>query len=41
MKDLVVILDAGHGSDTPGKCSPDKSLYEWQFNREIVAMLCE
>ena len=40
MKDLIVILDAGHGKDTPGKCSPDKSLYEWQFNREIVAMLC-
>ena len=41
MKDIVVILDAGHGKDTPGKCSPDKSLYEWQWNREIVAMLCE
>ena len=41
MKNLVVILDAGHGKDTPGKCSPDKSLYEWQFNREIVAILCE
>ena len=41
MKNLVVILDAGHGSDTPGKCSPDKSLYEWSWNREIVAMLCE
>ena len=41
MKNLVVILDAGHGNNTPGKCSPDKSLYEWQFNREIVAMLCE
>ena len=41
MKDIVVILDAGHGKDTPGKCAPDKSLYEWQFNREIVAMLCE
>ena len=41
MKDLVVILDAGHGKDTPGKCSPDKSLFEWSWNREIVAMLCE
>lgn len=41
MKNLVVILDAGHGKDTPGKCAPDKSLYEWQWNREIVAMLCE
>ena len=41
MKDLVVIFDAGHGINTPGKCSPDKSLYEWSWNREIVAMLCE
>ena len=41
MKDLVVILDAGHGINTPGKCAPDKSLYEWSWNREIVAMLCE
>ena len=41
MKNLVVILDAGHGKDTPGKCSPDKSLYEWQWTREIVAMICE
>ena len=41
MKDIVVILDAGHGSNTPGKCSPDKSLFEWSWNREIVAMLCE
>lgn len=41
MKDIVVILDAGHGSNTPGKCAPDKTLYEWQFNREIVGLLCE
>ena len=34
-------MDAGHGKDTPGKCAPDKSLYEWQWTREIVAMLCE
>ena len=41
MKNLVVILDAGHGINTHGKCAPDKSLYEWSWNREIVAMLCE
>ena len=41
MKDIVIILDAGHGSNTPGKCAPDKSLYEWKWTREIVAMLCE
>jgi hypothetical protein len=29
MKKLVVILDNGHGKNTKGKCSPDKSLYEW------------
>ena len=33
---IYVILDNGHGSDTPGKCSPDKRLYEWSFNRDIV-----
>ena len=33
---IYVILDNGHGSDTPGKCSPDKRLYEWSWNRDIV-----
>ena len=39
MKKLVVILDNGHGKNTKGKCSPDKSLYEWQWTREIVTSL--
>ena len=33
---VVVFLDNGHTKSTPGKCSPDKSLYEWKYNREIV-----
>ena len=33
---IYVILDNGHGADTPGKCSPDKRLYEWSWNRDIV-----
>ena len=33
---IYVILDNGHGYDTPGKCSPDKRLYEWSWNRDIV-----
>lgn len=33
---IYVILDNGHGEDTPGKCSPDKRLYEWSWNRDIV-----
>lgn len=36
----IVILDNGHGADTPGKRSPiwadGTQLHEWQFNREIV-----
>lgn len=36
----LVILDAGHGIDTPGKRSPvwsdNTQLFEWEFNRDIV-----
>lgn len=36
----LVILDAGHGIDTPGKRSPiwsnNTQLFEWKFNRDIV-----
>lgn len=39
MKKLVVILDNGHGEDTKGKCSPDKSLYEWEWTRDIACRL--
>ena len=39
MKKLCVILDNGHGNDTPGKCSPDCSLYEWQWTRDIACGL--
>ena len=36
---MVILLDNGHGSNTLGKCSPDRSLLEWQWTREIVAMI--
>lgn len=36
----IVILDNGHGIETPGKRSPvwdDKTqLFEWEFNRDMV-----
>lgn len=38
-KNKVVILDNGHGINTAGKCSPDKSFYEWQWNRMFVNRL--
>lgn len=35
----IIILDNGHGIDTPGKCSPDRTLLEYQWAREIVDRL--
>jgi N-acetylmuramoyl-L-alanine amidase len=35
----VVLIDNGHGQNTLGKCSPDKSLMEWSWTREIAAMV--
>lgn len=44
-KDITVILDAGHGAETPGKRSPKWSdgsqLFEWEFNRDIVKRIAE
>lgn len=42
-KDLVVLIDNGHASSTPGKYSPlfedGTRFYEWKFNRDVVAAL--
>ena len=39
MKNLLVILDNGHGVETKGKCSPDKRLMEYKWSREFVYRL--
>ena len=39
MKPTLLIIDPGHGSSTPGKCSPDNSLQEWANNRELAGMI--
>lgn len=36
---VKVLIDNGHGSDTPGKCSPDGSLREYAYAREIAKRL--
>lgn len=44
MKNITVILSAGHGASTCGKCSPDKKLYEWKFTRELskrIKLTCD
>lgn len=33
----VVLVDNGHGYDTKGKRSPDGTLLEWQYTREIAS----
>lgn len=38
---LYVFLTPGHTKYTPGKHSPDKTLYEWKYNRIIVGMIEE
>ena len=39
MKQLVVILDAAHGIDVPGKRSPDGKHLEYKWSREILESL--
>lgn len=36
---IIILLDNGHGIDTSGKCSPDKSLLEYKWAREITNRL--
>lgn len=38
---MVVLIDNGHGSTTPGKCSPDKTLREYKYCREIARMVLD
>lgn len=34
-KNIILIFDYGHGDNCLGKHSPDKSFFEWKFNRQI------
>lgn len=36
---MKILIDNGHGVDTPGKCSPDKSLREYKWSREIARLI--
>ena len=38
---IVIFLTPGHTKYTPGKHSPDKSLYEWKYNIIILKMVEE
>lgn len=36
---MRILLDAGHGIDTPGKRSPDGAFLEYKWNREITELV--
>ena len=38
---MIVLLDNGHGIETPGKRSPDGRLREYKYTREIVKGISE
>ncbi len=33
---MKILIDNGHGVNTPGKCSPDRRLLEYRYAREIA-----
>lgn len=41
LKEYIIILDNGHGVNTPGKRSPDGKLREYAYAREIVQRVHE
>ena len=38
-EDFILILDNGHGSNTPGKCSPDRTLREYAWTRLMTDLI--
>lgn len=38
---MKILIDAGHGIDTPGKRSPDGSFREYLWNRQVADLIIE
>ena len=38
---MKILIDNGHGKETPGKRSPDGSLLEWRWTRDVADMICD
>lgn len=36
---MIVLVDNGHGAETPGKRSPDGKLREYEFNRAVAKLV--
>lgn len=37
----VILIDNGHGEETPGKRSPDGTFREYAWTREVARMVCD
>lgn len=40
-RSMIILIDNGHGKETAGKCSPDGTLKEWAYTREIARRVWE
>lgn len=38
---MKILIDNGHGAETPGKRSPDGTLLEYAWNRATARMICD
>lgn len=38
---MKILIDNGHGAETPGKCSPDRRLREYKWARVAARELCK
>jgi N-acetylmuramoyl-L-alanine amidase len=41
MTSNIILIDNGHGAETPGKCSPDGRLREYAWTRQIARRVCD
>lgn len=38
---MIILIDNGHGKETPGKRSPDGTLLEYKWCREVAIIVCD
>lgn len=38
---MIILIDNGHGAETKGKRSPDGTLLEYKWAREVACMVCD
>jgi N-acetylmuramoyl-L-alanine amidase len=38
---MRILIDSGHGKDTPGKCSPNGVFREWAWNKDVASITVE